>query len=442
MNSRWLVLLLLPFLAHALVVSTVVWQEDPVTLGWLDHAVLGLTFAWLGILAVILRRGKSPAKLLLASWSVLLAVLACEGAVRLLYPEPPPGLPWPPIAISAPAADTMKGVSGRIDFTVNSFGVRGPEVDLDDMDLRILCVGGSTTQCRYVTDAASWPWKLQDELAPRLGRRVFVGNAGKPGHMTAEHDRLLQDYALAPRFDWVIALCGINDANVSVAGNHDRRLTHPELDIVTPPHVAAPWYAYYRGLGIVRLLRALERRIRSDSLVQDDAGEWYRDARRQRRDALARQTLTAPPDNLPDMLDDYRQDLRNLIATCRRLELKLVLLTQPTRFEADLPPEVAETFIVQHHEGAYTPDAYAKIMRAFNETLLEVAEDEGVPAIDLANMLPKDGTVFYDECHFNISGCAQVAAILVEFFEEREGQPAAGVSRPRGGGEVREEPAE
>jgi hypothetical protein len=396
-----------------------VWFEDPLQLGRLDIAVLAASFAWLAAFAYFSRGGRTPDRFLLASWVAALSLLAGEWGARLIHPDPPPGLPWPPMVETSVAADTMRGISGRIDFSVNRLGVRGPEAKLDELDLRILCVGGSTTQCRYVTDRASWPWKLQDDLAARTGKRVFVGNAGKPGQMTAEHDRLLREYPLAPQFDWVIALCGINDANVSVAGNHDTRLYEPQTEIVTPPVPVPPWYAYYRGSKIVRIVEKTLERRRSQAMVEDPAGEWYRAARKQRKESLARRTLTAPPDDLPRMLANYRTDLRNLISTCRRLGVKLLLLTQPTRFGPNLPSEVTDKFIVEHYSGAFTPEAYAQIMAAYNRTLLEVAAEEGIPAIDLAALLPKDDTVFYDECHYNVSGCAQVAAILAEFFAKQ-----------------------
>ncbi|MEX0715539.1 MAG: SGNH/GDSL hydrolase family protein [Planctomycetaceae bacterium] len=418
-KSAWTAMALAPFLVHAVVVASLFGREPAGSLEWLDLAVLGLTTAWLIGLVIVFRRGPARGRFLIASWSVLLAIVMCEVAARLLYPPTPPGLPMPPMAITAEAADTMEGISGRIDFTVNRLGVRGPEVDLNAMDLKILCVGGSTTQCRYVTDHATWPWKLQDDLSERLDRPVFVGNAAKPGHFSVEHDLLLQAFSDARRFDWVVALCGLNDIQVNVPGGRQDRLARPQVEIVTSPPAAAPWHAYYRGSAIARVLRPLSKRMQPNVFVEDAAGEWYREARLERRRALERRTLTEPPPNLPELLDLYRQDLRNLIATCGGLEVKLLLLTQPTRFARGLPPEVADTFVSQHHTGAFTPEAYAELLDAYNGVLLEVAAEEGVPAIDLASMLPKDGTVFYDDCHFNISGCAQVAAILVEFFAGR-----------------------
>ena len=41
------------------------------------------------------------------------------------------------------------------------------------------CVGGSTTECLYVTDKLSWPWRLQDKLASLAGKKYFCRKRGQ-----------------------------------------------------------------------------------------------------------------------------------------------------------------------------------------------------------------------------------------------------------------------
>ena len=55
-------------------------------------------------------------------------------------------------------------------------------------------------------------------------------------------------------------------------------------------------------------------------------------------------------------------------------------------------------------------------MRAHNQTMIDLCAKEGIPCIDLDAQLPKDGTIFFDDCHFTIHGCDQVAGILANFF--------------------------
>lgn len=429
MKARIVTLLAVPFLLHAVLFASIVYFEDPLDLSWLDLGVLGLSLAWVVAFLALSRGGRSPALFVFGSWIAILVLLVGEAVVRWRFPEPTPGLPWPQMAVHSVAADTMPGVSGPISFTTNRLGLRGPEVNLDEMDLRILCVGASDTQCRYVTDRASWPWKLQDDLAERLDRRVFVGNAARGAMMVAEFEMLLREYRHAPRFDRVIALCGIYDACVHLAGNYRGRLIQSDDQRLIPEPPPVPWNAYYRRSAVVRVVREWhEERNRED--VQDAAGQWYAEARRQRREALQGTVRDEPPDELPQMLEVYRQDVRNLIAACGELKVKPLLLTQPTRFGPNLPADVLDTFIVKQPEVIYTPAAYAKIIDEFNRALLEVAEEEGADCIDLAAQLSGDPTLYYDEFHFNTAGCARVAEILEEFFADTAAQATSSPEAP------------
>ena len=55
----------------------------------------------------------------------------------------------------------MPGIDGKITFSVNSMGLRAEELKPSVQSTRILFTGGSTTECLYVTDEQSFPWRLQ-----------------------------------------------------------------------------------------------------------------------------------------------------------------------------------------------------------------------------------------------------------------------------------------
>ena len=59
------------------------------------------------------------------------------------------------------------------------------------------------------------------------------------------------------------------------------------------------------------------------------------------------------------------------------------------------------------------------LVDAYNRAMIEVCRDEGVDCIDLASLLPKDTSVFYDDFHFNIPGCEKIANILTRYFGDR-----------------------
>ena len=313
----------------------------------------------------------------------------------------------------------MPGIAGTIEFTVNSLGLRGPEVRLQDVDLRILTVGGSTTELLYVTDELSWPWLVQQKLSQGLGKSVFVGNAGKSGHFTLHHLYQLNHYALVPKFDWIVVLAGINDMGAILnRRDYERRASDVAKVALTP---AYDGMAYYRRSAILRLVTASVLYANSTTVEQDPAGDWYAVQRAERQKALAKRTIhDVPP--LEDALETYRANLRAIIQTTRRLGKNLLMMTQPTMYRKDLPEHLAALLWSYNADGAMSVEVLEELMDAFNRTLVEVCQEEGVDYIDLASMLPKDTSTFYDDAHFNISGSEKVATIVADFFFAKFGR--------------------
>ena len=252
-------LLLAPLLAHLTTFSVSVIKGS----GWLhfggvDLLLLLLWFAYLLVGVLLLRsqtRRKLAPRLLLLSYSGLAALGLSELGLRPLLDPVPSRVPWPPTRRVSIAGDAMPGISGEIVFSVNRLGLRGPEVRLNEVDLRILCLGGSTTECLCVTDEKSWPWLLQTKLSRRLSKRVFVGNAGRSGHFSLNHEYMLRHYALAPQFEWAVVFCGVNDAAmVGKYDYNDRRKSVPRGTFHLNHLVEVPHRSYYRKWFIARLI--------------------------------------------------------------------------------------------------------------------------------------------------------------------------------------------
>lgn len=127
---------------------------------------------------------------------------------------------WQPYLKILLCPEYMPGVYNPSTFSTNKDGIRGP--DMGDGAYRILCVGGSTTECSYLDDTETWPHLLREELN-KEEFPVWVGNAGKSGLNTWHH--LLQAEFLLPQLgvDMVLVLCGINDLTFF--------LSHPTVDI-------------------------------------------------------------------------------------------------------------------------------------------------------------------------------------------------------------------
>jgi hypothetical protein len=112
--------------------------------------------------------------------------------------------------MSFDASDLYPG-GGDVAYTRDRYGLRGSYGDV--REVRILTVGGSSTDQRYLADGQTWQDALQAELA-RAGIHAPVANAGVDGHSTFAHLAAYRDWfplipGLAPRY--TILYVGLND---------------------------------------------------------------------------------------------------------------------------------------------------------------------------------------------------------------------------------------
>lgn len=419
MIKRTRILLLLPVLIHLIAFSVCVIKYRSV-----DFRVFDLVFYlfFTGYLIVALCFSHDPKKLnklLLLVYALMISVLLGDLLLRFMLPQRQFGTPWLPMHRVSQASDAMPGIKGRIELSVNKYGLRGPDVDLEEVDHKILCIGGSSTECLYVTDKKSWPWLLQTKLNEALPETVFVGNAGRSGHFTLQHEALLQNYRYVDRFDWVVFSTGINDMGRLMRKDYEAQLK--SIAEQTLEHnYAYKSSPYYDRLMINVILSLGKVKTNSSQICQDPEGAWYNKIRTIRRKALEANTLTELPSDLDRMLDFYAENLGRIIKLCRKKGLKMLFLTQPTIYNANMS-EKEKSLLWEHVDSthAYREDVLEQMMARYNARLLEVCRQYDVPCLDLATMLPKNVTVLYDDCHLNTSGCERVAEILADYFRER-----------------------
>ena len=346
------------------------------------------------------------------------------------------------------APGVMPGVSGETHFRVNSLGLRGDELD-DEHDVRMLAVGGSTTECLFLDQEDAWPQIVQDELNRRCGEhRTWIGNAGKSGLNSRDHVVLVKH--LLPQLegiDRVILLMGVNDMTLRLAQDEgydplflERRGSNRMFLLRSfqqlPIELEASSHPIER-MALWRWLGRVKDGWLPEHQLQDDAGLVHDQWRAHRRQAAALR------DALPDLstsLEEYRRNAETIVDLCRSRGVEVLLLTQPCVWSEDLSPEMQSLlwlggigeFMTELGCDYYTVAALRAGLETYNRTLVAVAEERGVECLDLAAALESDEDAFYDDVHLNVAGSHKVAASVTEFLLGRE--PFR--STPRAVGEV------
>ncbi len=364
-------------------------------------------------------------------WALALGLLIAlglgEGLARLVVPPPGGALIEPYRRVHLTQSQTDR-LPRRIDWRANSLGLRGAELPTDSAVTRIVCLGGSTTECTLLNDGQVWPDVLQQEL-DRRGHRVWVGNAGRDGLSTYGQLRLLPELLARTRPQFVLLLNGPNDIARTAPNPEDRDLgLEPELHPSAWGRQArrlAQHSALVRGLVLaMRSLRhseayarrhdlAFELRASPHPVIAEAVGDSvmahraYAEAYRQRVDSLAQMiraagalpvVITHPVLVGPHSNDSL--DLQTLAAT-------------------PLHNGVTYWAILDTYNRAVCRDAlvpYSLIRLGGPLSPLPLPKPSPCPCIDLAQQPPRPQH-YYDLMHLGRVGAQHQGRVLADYIE-------------------------
>jgi len=319
-------------------------------------------------------------------------------------------------------------VEPRVRVEVNRDGERGGDVSAHEPGLfRVLVAGGSPVECLALDQPTSWPGALERMLSTdpslrRLGvRRVHVGNIGRSGIGSRQLDlifeRTLPQYR---RLDAIVVMVGGNDVfHWLEAGAPATLDTVPAAVAETfgcHPEERFGWRAgRWAARALVRRLRQswirpLERR--------EDAGAWVVAAREMR--ARATEVRTHVPDPAP-MLSRFDRHLRQLLRRAQAHTDRVLVVRQPW-FETGYTAEEAARF---WHGGLgkawrqkisvyYALDVVNRLMGLVDARAAEIAEECGLPHLDLRPLVTPSLEMYYDYVHYTPAGAAVVARAVAD----------------------------
>ena len=299
--------------------------------------------------------------------------------------------------------DRFPSLERRIVRTNNSLGFRGAEPPKDFSSyLTVVAVGGSTTECFYLSDGKSWPERLQPLLARSYGR-AWVNNAGMDGHSTFGHLALMREYICALRPGAVIFLTGLNDMGLGSASRFDRMLTGNEGR-------SLPAALFVRAASVSRVA-ALAQNIYLHSRAIK-AGLVHAQL-----DLKAAAPLRAPAGLLAGLkarhapfAAAYAERLGELARVSRAAGIRPVFATQPLLCGKGRDPRTgADLELLPTGDEFVNCGVKWAVLEVYNDAARRKAAELKVPLADLAREMPKDSLYFYDYSHFTGAGTEKVA---------------------------------
>lgn len=353
------------------------------------------------------------ARSLLSIAALLVSVVFAEIAVRVyqrvahgtplttVFPEwRVQPMPYSPFLAFGPRVNYQ--VPGKQDSLLSRFDARGFRTTEDvqqkaDGELRLVALGGSTTEDLWNSSGRHWPWLLEQRLQRVSEGRVRVLNGGMSAYATA-HTLIRASFDLPDlQADAVIVMHNIND------------LTAVYHAIAADTSLDGHYAAKYLTQGYTG--------IRGDEDVV--YSRFLRMLRNRLRPAEALPEVPESPETLARGIEIFSRNLRSIAAVARAQGVEPIFMTMPfSSSEAHYRATMAGD-VVTGSVGIGPIPEHARFLNdlaSYNAAILAVARESGIRVVDMASQT-WDESHFVDIVHYSDAGSEAFAEQLAKQLE-------------------------
>ncbi len=302
----------------------------------------------------------------------------------------------------------IKKLDSTIYYSRNSLGFRGPlPTDSINKLPSLICIGGSTTECRFISDSLTWPFQLYKTVKDSVPA-FWLNNAGIDGHSTFGHLLVLKEYITRLKPKYITLLIGTNDVEADKPGQFDA-MNEKKINflsaksffksVLNKTELGSTLFQLYAIRGAYK--KGLIHKEVDFTTLQDTV--------------FAPAFTTAVLKKQDAYLAAYRNRINEMISICRANNVTPILITQPS-----LLGNYTDSVTMINMGNKIIPEAEPVTNAALAGSVLELYNDvvrsfsTHVKVIDLAALMPKNSNYYYDFIHYTNSGCSKVASIIAK----------------------------
>jgi lysophospholipase L1-like esterase len=292
-----------------------------------------------------------------------------------------------------------------ITHTKNSLGFRGEDPPHEFYQhLTIISVGGSTTECKYLSDGNTWTDILEKNLANDFDF-LWVNNAGLDGHSTFGHMILMEDYILHLKPKILLFLVGVNDMGRSDIGHFELQHIRNKIDLNSIRGFIKSASSYSETFA---LILNIYRYYRAETV-----GLSHREIDLKKLEMMESQKVaeSLTTEEMNNYIKNYEMRLSGIIDIAKKNGIEPVFITQPALFGSGVD-DITGVDLERIRVGSIDGQLSWNILERYNEVTRKIGQKENVSVIDLAKDLPKSSKYFYDFFHFTNEGAKQVGDVI------------------------------
>ncbi len=295
---------------------------------------------------------------------------------------------------------SISGLDTHLLHTKNSIGFRGPELPTDTNTTKIICMGGSTTECFYLNDGKDWPNRVAQEFAAN-NKKIWLNNAGMDGQSAFGNLVMLKQHIVQLKPNYILLMCGLNDIGLNAAGKYDMAEKN--------------WFK--KAYDFLELPATIVNIIRADKAKKVGLNHQFLDIQKAEKLELSDTQILQRIAQEQPLLENYKKRIEEIVKICNENKIKLVFISQTILFadEQDMYTGIALGNI---KTGEINGRTQALLLKQYNKANYDIATANNLAFINLSARLPKDSRFYYDGYHFTNDGAELVSKFIYEEIKD------------------------